>query len=849
MAYDLGTAEGKIVLDSSGMEGAVNDANKSMGTLGKSVQTASRVALTATLAVGTGLYKVGKELDSAYDKIRIGTGKTGEELEGLVTSFENVSKQSFSSLEDVSTAISNVNTRLGLTGPQLEETALQFTNLAKITGEDLEGAIDSATGMMNQFNITGDDVNKTLDWLFQAAQASGASVVDLASGMERSGAALQALGFSLEESIDLLALFEKNGLDSSKAVMGLQKVIKEAEEAGMTTQEALADLSRQFVEAGSDAEAAALGMEVFGSRGGPQLAMALRNGTISLDEISEALGKSGDSINDVAEETADLGEIMQRTKNQLALALGPAANILFKKLGESAADLAPALVLIVQAITPLLTLLVSLPTPIQAIILGMLTFGAMASKLSGPIRVLTTVFKTLSAVMMANPFILIVVAIIAAIAAFIYFYKNSEKFREFVNNIGKTIAKVFGKVVDFFKKLPGQVMGFLKRFYNSVKEWIGKAFGVFVDFLKKLPGEIAKGLEKAFKEFVGFLVKLPERAAYFLGFVIGAYIRFQIELVKKVVETGVKVIGAVVGFLSKLPGLVKDWTTKALTAFINFATDLVKKAIQLGVDFVKNLITKFTEFITWLPGFLADVISKVVQFGIDLIAKIIQVGIDFVAGLINAIIGLPGRVWDILNQIISGLPGFAASAFSGALDIGGKIVSGLLGGIGDIVGVVKDIFLGMINGIGDLAGMAWDAAKNVGGGIWNGFKRGLGINSPSYVERAAFAIEDNLESVLDSMKGQVRSMHSLSRTMPGMPGSEPFGAAALPSAHRAAGGSSSGAESVSGLVVQGPLVGEVHTDASEADALTWARRLADLTYKQLEASGKRSARVNGAFDA
>ena len=63
------------------------------------------VAASAGLAVGGLLAKVGSDFDAAFDTIRVGTGATGQALEGLKADFREVARSVPSDFGTVGTAI------------------------------------------------------------------------------------------------------------------------------------------------------------------------------------------------------------------------------------------------------------------------------------------------------------------------------------------------------------------------------------------------------------------------------------------------------------------------------------------------------------------------------------------------------------------------------------------------------------------------------------------------------------------------------------------------------------------------------------------------------------------------
>ncbi|MFT8373394.1 MAG: transglycosylase SLT domain-containing protein [Liquorilactobacillus satsumensis] len=73
----------------------------------------------------------------------------------------------------------------------------------------------------------------------------------------------------------------------------------------------------------------------------------------------------------------------------------------------------------------------------------------------------------------ANPFILIVTAIAAVVAALIGLYKHNAKFRAFVNGLIKAAQDCWKNVVKFFKALWKDTVGIVTSLYKDVTGWFG----------------------------------------------------------------------------------------------------------------------------------------------------------------------------------------------------------------------------------------------------------------------------------------------------------------------------------------------------------------------------------------
>jgi len=185
-------------------------------TLTKNVTVPIVAAIGATIAAGTAV-------DGYYDTIQSKTGLTGEALAGLQQSFKNVGKTSSQDLGGIADTISILYQRLGVTGAPLEQLTKQIADLQQVTGVSAD--LDNLTRTLSAFNIPTEGASAALDKLFSASQQSGVEFNRLTSLAVTQSAAFGELGFTFDETIALLAQFEKSGVNTETVLAGLKASI------------------------------------------------------------------------------------------------------------------------------------------------------------------------------------------------------------------------------------------------------------------------------------------------------------------------------------------------------------------------------------------------------------------------------------------------------------------------------------------------------------------------------------------------------------------------------------------------------------------------------------------------
>jgi phage-related minor tail protein len=333
----------EILGDAKGFSAAADTTIDKIGKLGKAAAVGV-TALGGFAAAGVaGLAQLGDRFDGIGDKIRVTTGATGDALGKLNESFKNVASNFAAPLEDAGLAVANLNQRLELTGKPLEDLAGQFLDLSRITGTDLTANIDNITRVFGDWSVVSVDQSKTLDELYRTAQASGIGFDELATSLVQFGAPMRNLGFSLQESEALLALWNKTGVNTELVMGGLKIAVGKFAGEGKDARAEIWKIVDAIEKMGPGAEATALAMETFGKRAGSDLVDVIVGGKFSIDELMATIAGGGDTIAKAADDTADWAEQWQLIKNKTLIALEPLAAKVFGAIGAAMDKLGPIL--------------------------------------------------------------------------------------------------------------------------------------------------------------------------------------------------------------------------------------------------------------------------------------------------------------------------------------------------------------------------------------------------------------------------------------------------------------------------------------------------------------------------
>lgn len=281
-----------------------------------------------------------------------------------------------------------------------------------------------------------------------------------------------------------------------------------------------------------------------------------------------------------------------------------------------------------------------------------------------------------------GPITLVIVAIGALVAAFVYLWNTSDSFREFWINLWEGIKETTGQVID----------GIVNFFTVTIPE----ACQSFVEAAQNLATQVVQFFTVTIPEGVNTLVTniqtffgttIPYWIGYAVGYILGKLVEWGLKLVQFATQDIPQFISKVVDWFKQLPGKIWTWLLNTINKTAEWVRQMIQKAVQAGKDFITNVVN----FIQQLPGkvwsFLSNTISKAASFVGSFANQAIQAGRNFFNGIVNKVREIPGQMIsigaDIVNGIRSGISG-AWGALTGWLS---SMARGLIDGVKGALGI------------------------------------------------------------------------------------------------------------------------------------------------------------------
>lgn len=318
----------------------------SQGVVSAGAVAAGGLALVGTAAVAAGaeLYKIGELWDGVADGITFKTGLIGEQLDAVKESVKNVAADTAASIGD----IANVQAALlkgfklppGAGLEQLTQQIAQYNAAAQENGAAPLN-ITEFIKAMKQMNMDGDvpAMSKMLDDLYKVTQNTSIPMNDLVNQLKLLGPAASQFNIPVTGLVQILAAMDSAGVDSKNALIGLRtawKNVADDPNPGTALRNKISEIRSLLLSTSQDAQTAGekMATEFFGNKAGPQLAQAIRDGNLELDNFNTKATETGLTIQQMTDNTSDFSQEWTKFKNFLTTDLEPVATGVFSALNS-----------------------------------------------------------------------------------------------------------------------------------------------------------------------------------------------------------------------------------------------------------------------------------------------------------------------------------------------------------------------------------------------------------------------------------------------------------------------------------------------------------------------------------
>lgn len=673
--------------------------------VGSNIEGAGKKLLpvTATVtALGTASVKTAADFEAAMSKVAAVSGASGKELEDLTAKAREMGSKTKFSASEAAEAM-NYMAMAGWKTEDMLSGIEGVMNLAAASGEDLATTSDIVTDALTAFGLSAQDSGHFADVLAAASSNANTNVSMMGETFKYCAPIAGALGFSVEDTAEAIGLMANAGIKSTQAGTSLRTImtnlsdevkicgenIGEVTVATTNADGSMRDLSdiladcRTAFSGLSESEKASAAESLVGKNAMSGFLALMNAGEGDIAKLSGAI----DNCNGAAQSMADTmnnnleGQltILKSQLQELAISFGeillPAVksivsflqgliNVL-NSMPDGMKQTIVTIALVVAALGPVLII-------IGKVISAVGTIMTIVPKVAGVIKTVQGAFAALNTTMLANPIVLIIAAIAALVAAFIYLWNTNEEFRQFWIDLWEDIKEIavavwegleefFSAAWEAIRTTAETVWNAIAGFFTGLWEGIRNTFTTVVN---------------AISSFLSTAWNTIQTVATTVWTAISTFFSTIWNGIKTVVTT---VVTAISTFLTTAWNTIKTAITTVLNAIKTvFSTvwNAIKNVVTTVINGIKNTITTVWNGIKNTVTTVVNAIKTAVSTAFSSIWN----------GIKNTISGIYNTIKNGFTNAVNFIKNLASSAFSWGADI----INGIVNGIKSCIGKVKD---------------------------------------------------------------------------------------------------------------------------------------------------------------
>lgn len=479
--------QGKMSDETANKLKKIEDTGEKIKGVGEKMTIGVTAPIVAAGAAGLAAFG---EVDEALDTIIKKTGATGVTADQLSESFKKVGANTHLPLQTVGEAIGEVNTQFGFMGKELENATDYLLKYADINETDVSQSAISARQAIEAYGLEYSDLNSVLDVTTKVSQNTGQSVDDLMKKAIDGAPQIKQLGLSFDEAVTLMGQFEQSGVDSGAALSSLSKATAVYAKDNKTLSQGLGELQDKIKNASSETEAINAAAEIFGTKGGPRMADAIRRGTLNLEDLGKTAETSSGAVGATFAATEDPIDQANRAMNNAKLAMadvGESIQISLLPFFEMAIDAMQSFKgwwdSLDQGTKNWIITIAGIAAAVGPVLVVFGTLMGSITKIYNGIKLMQSAFSVVSEFLAANPFVLGIAAIALLVTAVVVAYNKVKWFRDGVNAFVSGIKDIFVQGFNFISGYLSSVFGGIVQNFNNFFNAGKRVFNGFIDFI------------------------------------------------------------------------------------------------------------------------------------------------------------------------------------------------------------------------------------------------------------------------------------------------------------------------------------------------------------------------------
>lgn len=707
-------------------------------TVGDNISSAGQKLLPVTVgvtALGTASVTTAANFESSMSQVQATMGITKDAMSTVngqsANTMDTLSKlakkmgaETAFSASECAEAL-NYLALAGYDTQQMCDTLPTVLNLAAAGDIALADASDMVTDAMSALGMGVDEAETMVDQMAKTASTTNTSVAQLGEGILTIGATAKSIKGGTAELNTALGILANNGIKGAEGgthlrniILSLQnptdKAAAQMEALGLSVYDSegnmrsmndiLGDLNKSM-DGMTSAEKSNIISTIFNKTDLSSVNALLANTGETWDSLQKSITDSGGAAQQMADTQLDnlQGQItiLKSALEGLAISFGELLMPTIKQIvgwvqkfvdwlngmNDGTKKVIMTVALLAAALGPVLIV-------IGKVISAVGTIMTVVPKIAGVINTVKGAFAALNTTMLANPITLIIAAIAALVAAFIYLWNNCDGFRQFWidlwENVKQTAVTVWNAIKEFFAQVWETIKTIFSTVFEVIKTLVTTYFNLYKTIIQTVFNTVKTVITTIWEAIKGVFTTVFNA--------IKTLVTMYFNIYKTIIQTVLTIIQTVITTVWNTIKTVITTVLNAIQTIFSTVWNAIKTIIIAVVGAIKGLITgDFTAVknsITTIMNTIKSMISTIwntIKSTISTVLGAIKGAVTSVfSGIVNAVKSAMGNVLSAVKSGFSNVKNHITGLASQAFTWGRDLVMGIVNGIRSCIGAVAD---------------------------------------------------------------------------------------------------------------------------------------------------------------
>lgn len=353
-----------------------------------------------------------------------------------------------------------------------------------------------------------------------------------------------------------------------------------------------------------------------------------------------------------------------------------------------------------------------------------LEFSTVVTAAGGPLKALWALF-------MANPIAIVITAVAALVAGFVWFFTQTETGRKAWAAFTSWLSETWTALVEGAKALWNGLGEFFTGLWETISGGVTSAWNAITTFLTGVWTGISTTVTTIFNGVRDFIVNVFT--------VIGALIVAPLQAIQNGINT---VFGWILSFITQQMNSTNTvWSTiwTAIYNVVNTIFTLIRGYISTVVNAIRTVIVVFLSLLkgdwqgawdaiksffttTWdgIKSFLTTILDGIKSIWTSVWTAVSQFFTNIWNGIVSFLTPIISGIRNTISSVLNAIKSVWTNIWNAVKSVASTIWNAISGVVSTYINNVRNTVSTVLNAISNVWTSVWNRVSSFLGGIWNG---------------------------------------------------------------------------------------------------------------------------------